>query len=61
MSSFLEEYGNQILIDEPHIVTVKGLNGLFGIDRGKLIILFPPHFIFEGNYEEVTVEYINGV
>ena len=59
--TFSEEYRNQILIDEPHIVTVKGLNGQFGIVRGKPIILFPPYFIFEGDFEEVNIEYLNRV
>jgi len=59
--TILEENGNETLIEKPHIVTVKGFNGLFGIVRGQPIRLFPPHFVFEGDFEELTIEYLTGV
>jgi len=44
-------------ISKPHTVIVKGFNGTFTLARGKLMIFYPPHFLFGGVSEEFTIEY----
>jgi hypothetical protein len=48
-------------ISKPHTVTVKGFDGTFTLIRGKLMIFYPPHFLFAGVSEEFTIEYPKGV
>jgi len=58
-ATVLTENENYTLIDKPHTVTVKGLNGHFVISRGQLFRFRPPYFLFAGEtYDEVTIELI---
>jgi parallel beta-helix repeat protein len=59
--TILTENGSLTDINIPHRVTVKGFNGDFTIIRGKFLIIYPPHFLFAGVCEEVTIEYLNRI
>ena len=59
-ATILQENENDTFIEQPHTVTVKGLNGVFTIMRGQPFKFRPPYFLFAGDtYDEVTIELID--
>jgi len=60
-STVITENGNNTFYNETHTVTVKGLDGVFSFMRWKLRRLIPARFVFYGEYDEVMIEYPNGV